>query len=286
LNKLKQVLKEHYSMLDVSIKQGEGHNINSQNYLVTSNDKKYYLKAQDIKATKIKQIEAMDICYQYDMLVPEIIKTTENSLFITKGNILFFLTKFYDGTFCSFNSKEIYSAGEQLTILNNRLKSTHIVLERTRLYDNLTEEQLNDIKQQTDDKKVLMLCDKLPLLYNMFQVETNNQLVHLDYNLQNVLFKNNKVQVILDYGSIFTSSLTQSIAFGCDRFSKSKADMLIFLRGAITQGFSEEQIALIPSYIIKEAVYRINYILRTNTWSFDIDKHLDIIKNVEKLEWI
>ena len=286
MNKLKQVLKEHYSMLDVSIKQGNGHNINSQNYIVTSNDKKYYLKTQDLKATKIKQIEAMDICYQYDMLVPEIIKTTEDSLFITRNNILFFLTKFYDGTFCSFNSKEIYSAGEQLTILNNRLKSTHIVLERTRLYDNLTEEQLNDIKQQTDDKKVLMLCEKLPILYKKISKENNIQLVHLDYNLQNVLFKNNEVQVILDYGSIITESLTQSIAFGCDRFSRSKTNMLTFLRGCIDNGFSENQLSCIPEYTIKEAVSRINYILRTNTWSFDIDKHIKIIDRMEKLEWI
>ena len=285
---LKKLLEQHYNISVKSIEQGKGYNLNSKNYLITSLDnKKYYLKKQDYSSKTINQIKAMDFCcINKKLKLPSIISTKEDKCFFTDKDMLFLLTKFYDGKHCSFTDKEIYSAGKELVILNKHLKDIGIEIKRDKRYDNLTEEEINIIRQKTKDKNVLLICDKLQNLYDEFPEDNDKQLVHFDYNINNVLFKDGNVDVILDCGSIVTSSLTQSIAFGCDRFSWNKKNMMTFLRGCIMGGFDENKIDMIPQYIVKEATQRINYILRTDEWLFDINKQLKTIKRMGGLKWI
>ena len=79
------------------------------------------------------------------------------------------------------------------------------------------------------------------------------------------MFNNDEVQAILDFVSIITAPVLQSIAFACDRFSRDEKEMIIFLKGYEKLGefFSEEQIKLIPFYVMREALCRINYVIKS-----------------------
>jgi len=303
---LEKILPVHYLSNDQKIssfESGKGHCINSKNFKITlSSGRKFYLKMlSQYNKNIIGKIELMDECYRAGIKAPEIVRNKEGQLFTIAENILFLLLNYYAGEKCHFTVEEIFSAGENLACLNRKLSRIDDFFERDQLYNDLNEMEIEQIKQKITVKnwfieKVSNLCEELPQLYFEINKIVNSkekklQIVHIDYNLQNVLFNNNEVQVILDFDSLVTAPELQSVAFASDRFSKDEQGMMTFLEGYQKEkgSFSSEQMKLIPSYIKREALCRINYILRTyffhndKTWSFELDKHLEILQRIESI---
>lgn len=297
---------EHYFQSDdiiSNIKLGGGHCINSKNYIITlRSGKKYYLKIMyNYQKDTIQKINIMNECFLDGIKVPEIFPNSMQQLYTIKENTLFLLLKHYCGDTCRYTPKEIFSAGENLARLNERLRSVSYSFSRSPLYNDLSDIEIQNIQDKIGIenhflKKITNLCTVLPELYEeMIKIKTikrKEQVVHLDYNIQNVLFYNNKVEVILDFDSLVTASELLSAAFACDRFSKDPEGMKIFLQGYQKQNnrFSSGEIQSIPFYVKREALSRINYILRTYffqnnpTWSFELDKHLNILRKMDGLK--
>jgi len=309
LNKsyLENILYDHYLKNDqniLSINPGEGHDINSKNFrILLKTGEGFYLKVVDeFNADTKTKIRIINECYHDNIKVPEIIENKQGEITTIKKNKLFLLMKYCERRRFSFKLKEIHSAGENLAVLNEKLDKIKTVLKRKDFYDDLSGEDLEKIKNKIDkkesfNKKVHILCEKLPRLYHrindMIQpYENKKQLVHLDYHTQNVLFKNNQVLVILDFDSILTSLELQSVAFACDRFSKDINGFITFIKGYQSHGrnFTSDELKILPYFAEKEAVCRINYILRRHfffndtTWSFELDKHLKILKRMQYVE--
>lgn len=295
-------LNDNQKILSIII--GEGHGINSTNYKIKlKTGECFYFKIIDrfTEETK-KKTKIINECYQDNIKVPKIITNNQDEIITIQEDKLFILMKYYEGEKFSHKTKEIFSAGENLSILNKKLSEIKTILERNKTYEDLTKKELSKISSKIEDKKnfdkkVGKLVEELPKYY----LEINNkikpylhkkQLVHFDYHVENVLFKNNNVLVILDFDSILTSFELQSVAFACDRFSKDIKGFITFLKGyqSNNKNFSSDEIDVIPFFAKKEAICRINYILRKHfifndkTWSFDLDKHLNILKRMKYVE--
>ena len=305
---LENILYTYYLSSDQKIsliEPGVGHEINSRNLKINlERGESFYLKIiDDFNEDKIKKIKIIDECYNDGIKVPKIIKNKEGKLVTIRENKLFLLTKCYKGEQFSFNSKEIFLAGENLALLNQKLAKYNLVLEREPLYDDLNQEEIDEVRDMIDSKgiisdtKIKNLVDSLPDLYsdinnNIEPHKKNKQLVHIDFHPQNVLFKKNQLIVILDFDSILTSFELQSVAFACDRFSRNIKDFVIFLDGYQKQGqkISVDEKKILPYFVGKEAISRINYIIRKQfffkdkTWSFELYKHLKILKRMNHLK--
>jgi len=304
---LENILYTNYLTSDQNISSIEytsGHEINSKNLRINLKDgKDFYLKIiNEFDEDYIKKIEIMNECYKDGIKVPKIIKNKERKLVTFKKNKLFLLTECCIGKKFSLNSKEILSSGENLAILNKKLAKYNLVFERKSLYDDLSQNEIDKIKdiiysKGFTDIKIRNLMDILPELYldinnNIKPYIKKKQLVHIDFHPQNVLFKENQISVILDFDSIVTSFELQSVAFACERFSKNIKDFETFLKGYQKYGqeFSLSEVKILPYFFGKEAISRINYIIKKQfffkdkTWSFELDKHLKILKRMEHLK--
>lgn len=304
---LEKVLYSNYISFDQeisSITSSGGHEINSKNIMITlENSESFYLKIVDeFDNDMIKKIEIIDRCYQDGVKVPKIIRNNKGEIVTINENKLFLLTKHCKGEKFSFDSKEIFSAGENLAVLNKNLEKNNLLIERNKLYNDLNQEETEKIKQiigskKINDKKIIELIESLSKIYlevnkKIKPYAKNKQLVHIDFHPENVLFKEKQLNYILDFDSIVTSSELQSIAFACDRFSKNTKDFITFVEGYQKQGrkLSIGEKKILPFFVEKEALCRINYIIRKQfffedeTWSFELDKHLKILKRMSNLK--
>jgi Ser/Thr protein kinase RdoA (MazF antagonist) len=305
--RLKNILYSNYLTSDQKISSidiSDTHEINSQNFKINLKDgKSFYLKfISEFNKDHIKKIQIMDECYKDGIKVPKIVLNNEGKLVTIQENKLFLLTEYCIGKKFSFNSKEIFSAGENLALLNKKLSKYNSVFKRKSLYDDMNQKEIEKVKdiiytREINDIKIRNLIDILPELYsdinnNIKPFIKKKQLVHIDFHPQNVLFKEDQLTAILDFDSIATSFELQSIAFACERFSKNTKGFLTLLNGYQKCGrkFSLSEKKILPYFFGKEAISRINYIIRKQfffedkTWSFELDKHLNILERMGHLK--
>lgn len=300
-NVVKEILIDHYFSIghNISFLEADGcHEINSKNIKVNLEEDSYFLKIiDDFNKDTLKKIEIINDCFNDGVKLPRIIRNKEDKLVTIYDDKLFFLTKYCEGEKFKGKKEEIFSAGENLAVLNKNLSKYDSKLKRSSFYDDLTLDELKQIEEsEIKDKKIKEIIKKLPELYSNINKNIkrykNKQLVHLDYHKGNVLFSKNQVNVILDFDSILTSFEFQSIAFACERFSSNAKEFLLFLEGyqKISDDFKDSEMLVMPDFAKKEAINRINYIIRKQffysdkTWAFELDKHLKIIKRMDYLK--
>jgi len=291
-----------------SIVRAKGHAITSQNYVISTlsgkeEKEQFLLKIRPrYDDAVLKRLRIVDECFREGIKVAQIIKSQGGALYVTKENFLLVVFKFYSGETGNFTAEEIFSAGENLARLNKRLGQVKDVFKRSDLYCDLSAKELGKIEQMIDVKdsfteKVAPLGEKLPHLYRavngkLASQENTPQLVHLDYHPDNVLFRDQVVEAILDYDFIVTAPKLQSLAFACDRFSKDLGGMMKFIEGyqKVDETLSPKSLELVPSYVRREALSRINYILRSyflhrdDEWNFELDKHLMVLDKMDRIE--
>ncbi len=301
---LKKYLREFYLEKGESISsfnEANGYAINSQNFVITlSSGRQLFLKIiKDYNKITLTKLKILNECFKKKVKVLEIIKGRRGELYITKENFLLVVFRYYLGAKCQFTSEQIFSAGENLARLNQQLIYFNYIFKRSKLYNDLNVEEIEQIVQSSnrDDnfiQKAFSISQKLLNLYKCINEKLNSkrnstQLVHMDYHTQNVLFKNREVEVILDFDFVVTAPKLLSIGFACDRFSRDIEEMGLFLEGyrKIDKTLSSELLKLIPFYAKREALHRINYILRRHffhkdrKWDFELDKQVGILQGID-----
>ena len=301
---LKELIKDNYLDKNDGIKSiriAEGHGVNSKNFVIkTSKKKSLFLKTiTGYNEAMLRRFEIADECFRKGVKVAEIIKNKKGNLYLTKGKHLFIAFKYYTGGKFSYKREEILSAGENLARLNRSLGSQSYaihkygnIFNRSDIYDDLNAKELDEMRQMGRmdlfGGVALPLSQRLLSLYEsvnrvIHSAKSPSQLVHLDYHLDNVIFKNGEIQAIIDYDFIVNAPLIQSVGFACDRFSKNVKDMMTFLSGYMKEDerLSLTDLELIPAYIQREALFRVNKILRLHffhkdyRWDFDLNKQLN-----------
>jgi hypothetical protein len=281
----------------------EGHNINSINYyleiLANGNVLKRILKVKfNYSKRDFKILILTNYLYKKKNKVSKIINTNTQEIFVTKNNKLFVLFKYYSKDNFHRTSQEICSAAKNLALLNKSLNCCGTNIKRSFKYDNLTDVEIDEIKnkvisQNNFNKKTDVLLKEISTFYDKLRFVLNDlsiskQLVHMDYHLDNILFKNKEVNVILDMDSIVKGFHLQSVAFALDRICNTDKEKSLFIKTYQNVNFiSKREIKLIPYFIQLEALARINYILREHyfynniLWDFELKKHLKIIRKIE-----
>ncbi|MFC2091179.1 phosphotransferase [Elusimicrobiota bacterium] len=281
-----------------------GHGINSKNFLLSCKKEKYVLKViKDYDEQTFKKLDIIEGCFRSGIKVPLILRNKNGELYSKSadGDVAV-LIKYYSGTQTVFSKDQLISAGRELARLNLKLSESEEDIKRSRLYSDLNEDEVIQIKNMLDlvnpfDSKAGSLMDKLKDHYEEFRQQTagyhtQDQIVHMDYLPDNVMFEGDQVLVILDFDSLVTAPRILSAAFACDRFCRSEDEMKYFLQGYSAEDdiLQENVLELIPYFIKREALNRINFILRSsffnnnNVWDFELDKHLSIINKEIILE--
>lgn len=303
IDEIRKIIKKHYFCKEINIKSickvKNEHGINSRNYIVElimkDGIKKYILKIiSDSDDNFFKKIKIHNMLFNQNIKVPEIIKTRDDHLFIEDKNQIYLLLKYYSGTQFKKRKSQIFSSAKNLALINKKLEEIDIKLDRNSNYDNLKDEEIKKIKKMSNlnnefENNIFNLCDILPELYAKINNKLNGinkkQLVYLDYHPKNVLFDDEEVLVIFDIDSIISSFEIQAFSFGLDRFCSNKNEEKTFIKGYTKINSNiKSDISLIPYFIQKEALHRINYIIRNyyfnnnNRWVFELDKHIKKIR--------
>lgn len=303
IGEIRKIIKKYYFCKETNIKGickiKNEHGINSRNYIVEliikDEIKKYILKIiSDSDDNFFKKIKIHNKLFNQNIKVPEIIKTRADHLFVEDKNQIYLLLKYYSGTQFKKRKSQIFSAAKNLALINNKLGEIDITLNRNSKYDNLNYEEIKKIKKMSNlnnefESKIFSLCDVLPKLYAKINNKLNEinkkQLVYLDYHPKNVLFDDEEVLVIFDIDSIISSFEIQAVSFGLDRFCNNKIEEKLFIKEYTKVNSNIKlDISLVPYFIQKEALHRINYIIRDyyfnndNGWIFELDKHIKKIR--------
>ena len=305
------LLKEYYLKPGgevCSIERAEGHAIWSQNFIVTvlsrgGRKEAFLLKIRpEYGPGIIRRLEIVDECFRNGVKVAQIIRSREGMLCVTRDDFLLVVFRFYSGKGCGLTPREIFSIGENLARLNENLGKFEDVFSRSNLYNDLNAEELKEVGRRCKNSntftgKIARLCGDLPSLYHsingkLLLNKDERQLVHLDLHPGNVVFKGGKVRAMLDYDFIVTAPKLQSLAFACDRFSQNIEGMVKFVEGyqKVDTTLSADFLGLVPTYIKREALCRISWILRSflprgdGRWNFELDRHLMILDRMERIE--
>jgi Ser/Thr protein kinase RdoA (MazF antagonist) len=291
-----------------------GHGINSENYKITFDDsgKKYVPIALKVlykwEVNPADKLEIFDGCFEAGVKTAEIIKTKGGSYFVKEPDFIAICFRYYEAEEYGGSQEERGAAAKELGKLNNALSTYKKEFRRSKLYDFLTEDEFDTVKQACTDmgefeKLVSGNIERLREFTERLSPKFNPdhycyRLEHFDYYPENLLFKDGDVAAILDFDSIKSVPKHLSAAFACDRFSEKAtgpekiSQMIEFIQAYkdTNTDLSAEEISKIPDLIQWEALKRVNYILRShffgrdNSWNKEIGHQMDIIKRTNEFE--
>jgi len=297
-----------------SVSKLPGHGINSENYKITFEDsgKKHvpiHLKVlYKWEVNSADKLKIFDGCFEAGVKTAEIIKTKGGSYFVKEPDFIEICFRYYEAQEYTGSKEERTAAARELGKLNNALSRYKKEFRRSKLYDFLTEDEFDTIKQACTDmdefektvsENIEQLRELTKRLSPKFDtVNYSYRLEHFDYYPKNIIFKDGDVVAILDFDSIKSVPKHLSVAFACDRFSEKAtgpgkiSQMIEFIQAYkdTNNDLSTEEILKIPTLIKWEALRRINYILRSHffgqdsSWNKEIGHQMDIIKRTNELE--
>jgi len=282
----------------VSAEPTGGQGINSANYRLTlaGCDEPVHLKViEQAEASVADKLAALDGCFRSGVKTAEVLRTVDGKLSLEQDNCLLAVFRWCEGQPYGGRSAQRIAAGRELGRMNAALGGLGTTISRPVRYRPLSPEEVERIRAACThsdefDRKVLREIGRLGDLAAELDDRCPEAvaLQHMDYHPANVLFDGDEVLAVLDVDSIVTERASQSVAFGCSRFGGDAEEMAEFLCGYRDGGspVSAELIEQLPLLVCREALGRINYILRSaffesdRRWCFDFGKHLATIDSV------
>jgi Ser/Thr protein kinase RdoA (MazF antagonist) len=116
--------------------------------------------------------------------------------------------------------------------------------------------------------------------------------VHRDFHPGNTLFANGRITAILDLDSLATDCRMQAVAFAASRFAGYDAKRIWAFLAAYhaVDPLIAGELRLVPDFIRREAVRRLNWIIRVNVllgqdlWRGDLEKQAGYLTQANKLD--
>jgi len=119
--------------------------------------------------------------------------------------------------------------------------------------------------------------------------ESPTQAVHLDCHPSNVLFDDRGRAVIVDFGNVFVRPRMLAAAFACHRVAGFAEDRVTGFFDAYhkAQSLNDAELSRYPSFVAKEAMRRVNKILRRHffndepRWDFELPRQLGFAREAQ-----
>lgn len=288
-------------------------NINSTNYLLNTTRGKFVLRyfTDGSPPEKVEKLcKILYFCLLNKNRVMKPIKNI-NEKYVDKKNKSY-ITKYYEGELFSGNVNQLKDAAKRLALLHITLRKNRIKYNyrlKQQYYKILTSNELKKIQRKLIKNKHKTFLDKKILKnYNYLtdsmlehkqnylaikKLKFKTQLIHHDFQPDNMIFNNGKVVAIIDFNSMRMDAITKDIAFASFRFSsyennsidKISKKMKKFIEiYSLFCEIEDQQIENFNYFLISEFVEGLSYILRKNYHTNseylanDYDKYLKFLK--------
>lgn len=299
------------------IKKVRHNDINSNNFQILTKRKKYMIRFVT-DGSNYKKIETMckilNFCKNHDLKVVEPIKNKKNSFFDREKQ--YYITKFYDGKTFSGKIEEIKNLAEATANLHkilNKTKIKYLFRPDSQNYKFLSKYEIKKIRKILNERNLDRF--DLNIKNNLNNIEKqinkinkmkrkitikrlNKQLIHRDIHPNNVIFKNNFVEAIIDFNGMRHDYLISDVAFSSFRFAmfntknpkKIKKRLDIFLKIYLKNNNKiENELEFLKYFFRYDMLGKISMILRcrffynSNLWMIDFEKILEYLKLAEKI---
>jgi len=304
-----EILRQHYSRCSrerFTVRPVNAAGVNSRNWLVHLNDEatpRFILKKKISHDASLPEqwqsyLREYVLATRKTDLLPKLLPADDGELFVTDGDTLVRLFEYRVGGAFPGSSAALRAAGSALAQLHLAIR--HRAFNATsKLYLNLPAMEIAAaLKSAKGDwaevefgrAAIQWLTQEAPALYAEIgfiesQTHFQRQPVHHDFTPHNSLFEGDCVAAVLDPDSLVSDFQMQAVAFAASRFSPEKPawDFLAGYHSVIPLAAGEAR--LFPAFVRREAVRRVNWILRTNLlqgrdcWRSDVSKHL---RNIER----
>jgi Ser/Thr protein kinase RdoA (MazF antagonist) len=299
---------DHVVELPLRLEQVSEHEINSRNYYVYCGPKtnrplmvlkEEHLWGQELLDRRLTKIKLYAHYAENEPLLPDLIKTNEGALWVELNDKLYRAIEFREGTKPELHPQVTRPAAMGLARIHQTFRPEGGQYPYPRLYQNLSTEELRQAaaiaERTTSDhqffKKVRRLVGgQLERFYSEHAfIDQSKTLpfgwIHHDYLPSNCLFDGHRLTAILDMDSFVTDYRMQAVAFSASRFAEGEGQLEFLRVYNENDPLTEEELAHYHSFVRREAVRRLNWVVRVNTierhnlWRFALDDHLF---NIEK----
>ena len=311
-------LNEKYSLGKIDkINKIKHNNINSNNFQILTRRKKYMIRFVT-DSSNYKKIETickiLNFCKKHNVKIVEPIKNKKNCFFDREER--YYVTKYYNGKTFSGKIEEIKNLAKTTAILHkilNKTKIKYTFRPDLQNYKFLTNDEIQKIRKILNKRKLNQTDLKIKNNLNNIEKQINKikgmrknintkmlskQLIHRDIHPNNVIFKNNFVEAIIDFNGMRNDYLISDVAFTCFRFAmfntkdlkKIKKILNIFLKIYLEKNNKiEKELEYLKYFFIFEMLGKLSMILRcrffynSNLWMIDFEKNLEYLKLAEKI---
>jgi len=295
----------------VLLSQVCAHEVNSKNYYVRcggGSAPKFVLKEERLANPSAlgERLERLELHAQLTAgraLVPALVPTANGRTAVTDGNCVFSMTKYCAGTTFPGTPTAVTEAGHALANLHRDLADRTLSARRRALIDDLSEDEGRETKERLRatrntigffaELRTFVDTDLERCRDDLAKIEGDvslpRQLVHWDFHPSNALFEEEQVVAILDLDSLSFDFRMQAVAFAAARFCgrPNPWPFLLAYHGAdpVTPG----EIRWYPEFVQREAVRRINWLIRVNVllgkdlWRSELTKHIRHIRESRSL---
>ncbi len=310
------ILRAHYAQRcqgELFLEAAQGGGVNSQNYLVRvgTNDTapSFVLKSETLtgSATKWKdRLTFQQRVAQCEPLAPATIPSDLGALGLELAGKVWRLMEFRTGDVFSGSQPELISAAQGLAQLHNHIRCLPGASPVSSLYNHLSSDESAMVLQALDGPlgttpfgqqvKHLMTTTLPPVTAAIEEIERRSFLpvdwVHRDFHPGNVLFAQGKLTAILDLDSLATDFRMQAVAFAASRFAGYDPEKLwVFLAAYhAIDPLTAMELKSMPGFIRREALRRLNWIIRVNVlqeqnlWREDLAKQAGILDKAKQLD--
>tara|TARA_B110001454_G_scaffold191748_1_gene191595 strand:+ start:330 stop:1325 length:996 start_codon:yes stop_codon:yes gene_type:complete len=315
---IENLLNKKYSLGKIKeIKQIKHNNINSNNFQILTRRKKYVVRFVT-DGSNYKKIETickiLNFCKKHNVKIVEPIKNKKKSFFDREKR--YYVTKYYDGKTFSGKIEEIKNLAKTTATLHtilNKTKIKYTFKPDLQNYKFLTNDEIKKIRKILNKRKLDQTDLRIKNNLNNIEKQINKikemgksvdtkmlskQLIHRDIHPNNVIFKNNFVEAIIDFNGMRKDYLISDVAFTCFRFAmfntkdpkKIKKRLNVFLKIYLEKNNKiEKELEYLKYFFIFEMLGKLSMILRSrffynsNLWIIDFEKNLEYLKLVEKI---
>lgn len=310
------ILRAHYAQRcqgELFLEAAQGGGINSQNYLVR-------IGAQDKAPALVLKSEVLGdnapdwssrLAFQQQVaqrepLVPQAVQTDDGQLGVELNGKLWRVLVYRHGNSFSGSAEEASSAASGLAHLHKSICDLPGAKQISPLYAHFSAQELAAVLEQLRGPlgatefgtQVKQLVSEVlpPLTERLQKIEARNDLptgwVHHDFHPGNALFAQGKLTAILDLDSLATDFRMQAVAFAASRFAGNDLHRLwtFLVAYHAVDPLTIGELQLMPDFIRREAVRRINWIIRVNVlqgqdlWRGDLLKQTGILTKAGELD--